>query len=187
MSDWFGYEEKEWSLIKVKDLLRDLIKSKIIYQWNEAVLYSFLLRKGLLNLQSRHTQFFKNLIEARSTDEGRKAIEEYANSDSKVPPDLSKLTSLNNEIRDSEEREQEIESASPQELANLVENTDPLNYAEIKTAEQVLAQTNMLESINADEEAMQFYVDYSIDELWKSAFRDKDNAVLAVRREGKNW
>ena len=75
MSDWLGYEEKEWSIIKVKDLLRDLIRSKIIYQWDEAVLYSFLLRKGLLSLQTRHKQFFKNLIEASRTDDRHKAIE----------------------------------------------------------------------------------------------------------------
>jgi hypothetical protein len=34
MWDWLGYEEKEWSVRKVKELLRDLIESKIIYQWN---------------------------------------------------------------------------------------------------------------------------------------------------------
>jgi hypothetical protein len=48
-SDWIGYEGT-WTKLKVKDLLRDLIKSKIIYQWDEAVLYSFFIRKGLLNL-----------------------------------------------------------------------------------------------------------------------------------------
>jgi N12 class adenine-specific DNA methylase len=44
----------------------------------------------------------------------------------------------------------------------------------------------VLESTNVDEEAMQFYIDYSIDELWKSAFRDKEKTVIAVKREGKN-
>jgi superfamily II DNA or RNA helicase len=182
--DWLGYEEKQWSVRKVKDLLRDLIKSKIIYQWNEAVLYSFLLRKGLLNLESRHKQFFKNLIEASHTDEGRNAIEEYANSDSEMPPDLSKLTPFSKEI--TQEQDKEIESASSQELTSLTKNADPLDYGEIKTAEQILAQTNVLESINVDEEAMQFYIDYSIDELWKSAFRDRENTVSTVKREGKN-
>jgi superfamily II DNA or RNA helicase len=33
---------------------------------------------------------------------------------------------------------------------------------------------------------MQFYLDYSIDELWKSAFTDKERCVLAVKQEGKN-
>jgi hypothetical protein len=133
-----------------------------------------------LNIQGRHTQFFKSLIEASRTDDGRKAIEEYANSD-EVPPDLSKFKETAEDMQ-----KEEIESASAQELSSLVENTDPLDYGEIKTAEQVLAQTNVLESINVDEEAMAFYVDYSIDELWKSAFRDKENAVLAIKREEKN-
>ena len=44
----------------------------------------------------------------------------------------------------------------------------------------------MLESINIDEEAMQFYVDYSIDELWKSAFRDERKCCSSCRHEGKN-
>jgi hypothetical protein len=48
-----------------------------------------------------------------------------------------------------------------------------------------MGKLKRLESINVDEEAMQFYIDYSIDELWKSAFRDKENTVLAVKREGK--
>jgi hypothetical protein len=33
---------------------------------------------------------------------------------------------------------------------------------------------------------MQFYLDYSIDELWKKAFQDKDKTVAAVKKEGKN-
>jgi N12 class adenine-specific DNA methylase len=120
------------------------------------------------------------LIEACRTEEGRKAIEEYTNSDSELPPDLSTLKSI------SEDSEQEIQKASSQELAQLVENTEPLEYGQPKTAEQILANTNILESINVDEEAMQFYLDYSIDELWKAAFRDKDNTVSAVKHEGKN-
>jgi hypothetical protein len=181
MEDWLGYKIDLWIPRRVKELLQDLIKSRIIFTWDEAVLYSFLLRKGVLNLQSnRHAQFFKNLIEASRTNEGRKAIEEYANSDSETPPNLSELIPL------SRGQDQEIESASSQELTNLIEDIDPLDYGEIRTAEQVLAQTNILESINIDEEAMQFYIDYSIDELWKSAFRGEDNVVLAVKREGKN-
>jgi hypothetical protein len=71
--DWLGYEGT-WTINNVKELLQDLIKSKIIYQWEEAVLYSFLLRKGVLSLENnRHRQFFKNLIEATRTEKGRKA------------------------------------------------------------------------------------------------------------------
>jgi hypothetical protein len=180
--DWLGYEGEYWSARKLKELLRDLIKSRIIYEWNEAVLYSLLLRRGLLNLHGRHEQFLKNLIDTSRTYEGRKAIEQYVNSDSEVPPDLSKLTSEG----DSQEQEEQVESASSEELANLVEDTDPLDYGKIKTAEQILNHTNLLESINIDEEAMQFYLDYSIDELWKSAFREKEKVVLAVKQKGKN-
>jgi hypothetical protein len=67
---------------------------------------------------NRHSQFFKNLIEASRTNESRKAIEQYANSDSDAPPDLSKLTPISKEI--TLEQEEEIESASPQELSSLV-------------------------------------------------------------------
>ena len=184
LPDWLGYEESKWSIRKVKELLRDLINSKIIYQWNEAVLYSFLLRKGLLNISgNRHEQFFKNLIEASHTDEGRKAIEEYVDSDSEVPPDLSKLTAISKEI--TQEQDEEIVSASSQELSNLIENTDPLDYGEVKKAEQILAQTNVLESINVDEEAMQFYIDYSIDELWNimSLGSNKGTRLMRARRD----
>jgi hypothetical protein len=91
-SDWIGCEGT-WTKLKVKELLRDLIKSKIIYQWDEAVLYSFFIRKGLLNLyaDNRHARFFKDLIAAARTKQGYETIEEYANSDSEVPPDLKLL------------------------------------------------------------------------------------------------
>jgi hypothetical protein len=61
-----------------------------------------------LNLQSRHTQFFKNLIEASRTQEGIKAIEDYANSDSEVTPDLSKFKVIGEGLQ-----KEEIESAAP--------------------------------------------------------------------------
>jgi hypothetical protein len=66
----------------------------------------------------------------------------------------------------SNDSEQEIQSAFSNELTPLVkQHGDPLDYGDIKTAEQILANTNVLESINIDEEAIQFYLDYSIDEL----------------------
>ena len=33
---------------------------------------------------------------------------------------------------------------------------------------------------------MRFYLDYSVDELWRAAFRDKNNTIRAIRNEGKN-
>src|SRR5206468_5044106 len=97
-ADWLGTgvtNPIKWPVQKVKELLRDLIKSKVIYQWDEAVLYSFLLRKGLLSLRvrdNRHSDFFKNLINASRTEVGQKMIEDYAKSDSDTPPDLSSVT-----------------------------------------------------------------------------------------------
>jgi hypothetical protein len=125
-------------------------------------------------------------LEASRTKEGRKAIEGYADSDSETPPDLSKLMPLG-AIGTTEDTEQEIQSAFSNELTQFVKQEgDPIDYGKIKTAEQVLANTNVLESINVDEEAIQFYLDYSIDELWKSAFIDKENTIAGVKKEGKN-
>ena len=61
--DFLGVEDPTWSPKKVKELLQDLIKSGFIFKVDEAVLYSFLLRKGVLNLANRHEDFFKNLID----------------------------------------------------------------------------------------------------------------------------
>ncbi len=171
--DFLGYEETDWSIRRVKELLKDWIESGMLYEEDEIVLYHLLSTKGLLNLQSRHTQFFKNLIEARRTAEGRKTIEEYVNSDLEIPPDLSE--------------EEEIGTASSQEIADLVgKETDPLDYGKIKTPQQIFAQSDRLESYTEDIESMQFYVNKSIKDLWASAFRDKENTISDVRREGKD-
>ena len=100
--DWKGWgdflgtgtiatQDTGWSIEKVKELLRSMIETKIIYEWSEARLYKFLLTKGVLNLtnKNKHINFFKNLITTVKTDEGRKIIEEYAFSESKDIPDLS--------------------------------------------------------------------------------------------------
>ena len=180
-ADWLGYEA-DWNIKKIKELLRDLIASKIIYQWNEAVLYSFLGRKGVLSLKgNRHDQFFKNLIEASRTEAGRKIIEDYANSNSETPPELSDLSKRS--IIDPDE---EIQTATTQELNQLTDNRDPLDYGDIQSVEQILANTSVLESINVDEEAIEFYLAYSVNELWRCAFRDEEIAVDKVRVEGKN-
>jgi superfamily II DNA or RNA helicase len=186
--DWLGTgsiaaQEKGWSILKVKELLRSLIESQIIYQWSEARLYKFLLTKGVLNLryENRHNQFFKNLVEASRTQEGRRVIEEYAYSDSEVAPDLLK--------KPSDVDGDEIQSASTEELARLVNDNrnHPLDYGEIPTVEQVLASTSVLESINVDEEAMQFFLRGAVNDIWKRAFKDGgDQASEAVIKEGKN-
>ena len=83
--DWLGTgtlfsQDTGWSIEKVKELLRSMIESRVIYDWSEARLYKFLLTKGVLNLknENKHNNFFKNFINAVRTDEGRKIIEDYA-------------------------------------------------------------------------------------------------------------
>ncbi|MFZ0329087.1 MAG: DEAD/DEAH box helicase family protein, partial [Nitrososphaeraceae archaeon] len=172
-------QETGWSIERVKQLLRYLIESKIIYEWDEAVLYSLLLRRGVLNLdhKNRYSKFFKQLIPASNNAEGRKAIEKYAYSDEPEPPSL-----LNHTIENDK-----IVTATSAELAREVENekTDALNHTKLKTPKQILAQTNFLESICEDVEAMQFYLTYSVTELWKSAFRNEIDTVDEVRRESR--
>ena len=177
MSDWLGYEEPTWSIRKIKRLLKDLIESGIIYTWSEAVLYSFLLRKGLLNLYytNRHRDFFKNLIQAARTSHGRKEIEQYTFSDSSTPPNLHDFSDQ------TQNTETEIETASIQDLTKLSESSEPLDYGKPISVEQVLTNTSVLESINVDEEAMQFYLNYSIDELWKLAFQNEEKTVNEIR------
>ena len=166
-------------------LLTDLIRSRVIYEWDEAVLYSLLLRKGLLNLHenNRHRQFFKNLLGAVRTNEGRQLVENYVKSDSDIPPNLA--ISKSNQFENLEE----IQPASLEELSQIVENVDPLEYGRFKNVEHILKQTDVLESINVDEEAIQFYLNYSIGELWKLAFENRmaeDETVKKLRLAGKN-
>ena len=176
-------QDTGWSIRKVKELLSDLIKSNIIYSWEEAVLYSFFLRRGLLNLNvdNRHSQFFKNLIKASKTIDGRKAIEDYANSED---GDIPRLTEFAKGLENGNDKE-EIGILSSEDLSNVIGN-DPLDYDDVKDPTQILKNTNMLESFNVDEEAIQFYINYSINELWKSAFRNEKPTILTIEREGKN-
>lgn len=183
--DFLGYEDTTWSIAKIKEILRDLIKSGIIYQWDNGVLYSLLLRKGLLNLGgNRHDKFFKDLLRAVKTPEGRLAIEDYANADYDVPPDLSQFSTTGLEINS--DLESEIQTASSNEIVNLIDDSDPLEYGNIKSVENILRQTDFLESISVDEEAMHFYVNYSVNQIWKEAFKNEDETISKVTKEGKN-
>ena len=120
-ADWFGDHDPTWSLRRVKESLTDLIGSRVIYEWDEAVLYSLLLRKGLLNLHenNRHRQFFKNLLGAVQTNEGRQLVENYVKSHSDIPPNLA--ISQSNQFENLEE----IQPASLEELSQIVELKRP--------------------------------------------------------------
>lgn len=194
-ADWLGYEETTWSLRKVKELLRSIIDNKLIYQWgdDEASLYRILRVNGLLNLQgNRHDEFFKNFVGAVQTREGLKAIEDYANSDSEVPPHLSMYSNIEKEPNALEEGNGAIQTASTQELASLIneqKKEDPLEYNNIKTPEEILASTNAIESVTVDEETMQFLVSRSINKLWKSVFprtEEENNGFISTMKKNGN-
>jgi len=180
--DWLGTEDPNWSPKKVKELLRSLIESKIIYQWDEAVLYSFLLRKGVLNLDSnRHGDFLKNLAKASKTKAGLEAIEDYAKNDSQIPPDISHYAP--DEIQT--DIETEIKTATSEELAGLIQDEETLDSDVITPVEQILATTEILDSISVDEEAIEFYTTYSINQLWKDAFLDEKKTIRDIEKIGK--
>jgi hypothetical protein len=157
--DWLGTESPVGSPKAVKELLRALIANKAIYQWDEAVLYSFLLRKGVLNLNgNRHFDFLNNLAKTCKTKAGLEAIEDYATSDSEIPPNTSHYNSDQEPLdEDAEVEDAELETATSEELASLVENDNTLDSDIITPIEQILSSTEMLDSISTDKEAIQFY------------------------------
>ena len=95
------------------------------------------------------------------------------------PPNLA--ISKSNQFEDLEE----IQPASPEELSQIVGDVDPLEYGRFKNVEHILKQTDVLESINVDEEAIQFYLNYSIGELWKLAFKNEQDTIQRIRTSSK--
>jgi superfamily II DNA or RNA helicase len=177
--DWLGTEETIWSVKRVKQLLRDLIKDNLIYEADEIILYNILYTKGLLNLRNRdrHGRFFKNLLKAVKTSEGCELIEKYVNSDSETPPDLSgSATSPDEELatatyRDIEESEQ----------------LDPLDSGPIKSVEQIFKEAHRLESYVEDIESMQFHVSHYVQQLWQNAFLNEEEAVSKIKLNGNKY
>jgi len=51
--------------------------------------------------------------------------------------------------------------------------------------EQILATTEILDSISVDEEAIEFYTTYSINQLWKDAFLDEKKTIRDIEKIGK--
>jgi hypothetical protein len=176
--EFVGIEDNTWTPKKVKELLRDLIKDNFIFTIDEAVLYSFLLRKGLLNLHNRHDDFFKNLAKASRTEGGKAAIIKYAKSDAKTtdPPDTSVLTTPT-----PKEDEKISSTKSMSEV--------PIESKTIKkipdTVEKILRDTIILDSISVDEEAIQFYLNYSINRLWKKAFDSPIKTIKEIKSKEK--
>ncbi|MDH3203552.1 MAG: DEAD/DEAH box helicase family protein [Nitrosopumilus sp.] len=181
--DWLGTEDPNWSPRKVKELLRSLIDSKLIYTFTEAGLYSFLLRKGVLNLSSnRHDDFLKNLAKASKTKAGLESIEDYATSDSEIPPDISHYAA--DEILT--DTETEIKTATSEELASLIQDGETLDSDEIIPVKHILSTAEVIDSISVDEEAIQFYLNYCINQLWKDAFLDEKKTITQLEKAGKS-
>jgi len=146
-------------------------------------LYSFLLRKGVLNLSgNRHDDFLKNLAKASKTKAGLEAIEDYATSDSQVPPDISHYAP--DEIQT--DTETEIKTATSEELASLVQDEETLDSDEIIPVEHILSTAEVIDSISVDEEAIQFYLNYCINQLWKDAFLDESKTITQLEKTGKS-
>jgi len=185
MKDWLGTLDESWSVNRIKEVLKGLIDSGIIYEWNEAVLYSLLLRKGLLNLGpgNRHDRFFKNMLAALRTPAGRDAVKDYVDSNYEEPPDFEHILQANDITIDPEK---EIPTASQEELVELTSDIEPLDYQKTPPVEHILRHTENLESINVDEEAIKFYLNYSINQLWKNAFSNEQETVEKIRNKGKN-
>jgi SNF2-related domain/Phage-integrase repeat unit len=187
--DWLGTKRKAtqligWSVNKVKELIRDLIKNKVIDEWSEDERYHLLFAKGVLNLQSsnRSSRLLHDLIIGPKTEEQRKALEAFANSNSNDGDE--NVPAIGND---------EIPTLSTDKLAELVEeegNTDPLEEEKIQTPQQILSQSEYLESICHDIELMQFFVTRSISKLWKNVFSEQDQeerkgtTVKTVRSQG---
>ena len=176
--EFIGIEDKRWTPEKVKELLRDLIKDNFIFTVDEAVLYSFLLRKGVLNINNRHDDFFNNLIRASRTGGGKTAILKYANSgkDINTPPELSEL------VTPPPDEDQEI----PTDTTGMSISVEEEKQKMPETVEQILRDTLILDSITDDELAIKFYLNYSINRFWKKAFDDEKNTIKKLEAEGKS-
>ena len=179
--DWLGTDDPDWSVKKVKDLLKDLIDSGFIYQNDEAVLYSFLNRKGVLNLSNRHKDFFQNIIAASRTSGGKKLIEEYVNSESQNPPDLEPFK----DSKLPQDEEGTIEDISIDKLHEVVEDGKLFDFDKYVAPETILKDSEVLESISEDKEAMKFYIAYKVNQLWKSAFVDETKTINEIEKQNK--
>lgn len=184
--DFLGYDHTpDWNTNRVKELLRDWIKSRIIYTCDDAELYAILSTKGILNLTgNKHNQLLRNMIKKRHTEEGKAAIEEYANSDSDIIPEI---------LRDNkhEEDEDTIGIASTEEIAEILDvDRQQQQTEENITAKDILRNSQSLESISVDIEIMKFLLLSRINKLWKLVFKEKEKekgrTFEDVKSEGLN-
>jgi superfamily II DNA or RNA helicase len=172
--DWLGHDDPNWSTIKVKELLRDMIKSGSIWNWDEADLYLFLDDAEVLNTFGRHKDFFQNLIRASRTSEGRKLIEEYAKSNSIVPPNLSGI------VTNTDDPEAEIGTVNNDQLLKN-DDKDPMNKNSTQSVKEVLLQSRILKLFDNDEQKLKYHISKRVNQLWKLAFDNANKTVAEVR------
>ena len=186
MFDTLGTKDPTWSPNNVKQLLKSLIESKILYEMDDAALLSFLYRNKLLNLSNRHSEFFKSLIPASQTNGGFDAIKKYAYSDSDNPPDI---TGYSREMITSSDSEKNIEEFSENETSK--DKYDPLRNSKPESIQDVIKQTeyinklfeetSKISSISVDKEAMEFYLNYFIKKYWDNIFLDEKNVINFIK------
>jgi superfamily II DNA or RNA helicase len=181
MDDWLGNEDPKWSTRHIKELLKDLIDSGFIYQNDEAVIYSFLNRKGVLNLTNRHKDFFQNIIAASRTPSGKESIEKYVNGDSQTPPDLEPFKDSNIP----KDEEGKVDDISIDKMQDAVDDSKLFDFDKYVSPETILKDSEVLESISEDNEAMDFYIAYKVNQLWKSAFVDEAKTINETEEQRK--
>ncbi|MBT7815181.1 MAG: DEAD/DEAH box helicase family protein, partial [Polaribacter sp.] len=174
--DWLGHDDPNWSTLKIKELLRDMIESGSIWNWEEADLYAFLDDAGVLNTQAKHKDFFQNLIQASRTFEGRKLIEKYAKSDSGDPPKLSGLGT------NTDDPDADIGTVDDVQLLKK-DIEDPIKKNSSQSVKEVLLQTRILKLFDNDEQKLKYHINKRINQLWKLAFDDENKIVAEVRKE----
>ena len=155
--------EKNWSVKKIKEFLRDLIDSKLIYQikiGDQVVLERIMLGNKVRKIDSKKwKKFFKNLQPAALTESGIKELTEFANSNSSVqnPPDISQygeIEVVDEEVTTSEETSEEIGDATSEQIQESTKNKLLFEEYNLDTPENILSNTRIEKSrvISIDKE-----------------------------------
>jgi len=179
INEFLGIPETQWTVLRVKELLRGLIKSQFIYTVPPVVLKSFLNRKGILNIGNRHDDFFRDLAKASRTASGKAAIEEYANSGNDVqkPPSLEEYVTPG---RDEENKDENIGTA--ESLMDVPQNIAEQEPQLPRTVKQIFDNSFELDSITDDELAMKFYMQFQITDYWKRAFYKEHETIKEIQK-----
>jgi len=192
--DFLGTDPPTGNPLMVKKLLKSLLKDNALTKMDEIVLYTFLFRNGYLSTNDRHKDFFQDLLRASRDKQGLKKIEGYAENDSQIPPDIGNY-GFNPYI--SEDDEQSIKTAEMDELGS--ESDEIFESESFQDPEEIFNNADLFanfqktilgkqESLSVDDEAMQFYISYSVKDLWRNVYSSEDPRKLIniAKREMKS-